>query len=192
MTPENLIRCWRRLRENGCLKRRLKRSPKRRRTEDDIMIRYALKCVGDHRFEAWFSNSEAFDKQRKRKLVECPECGSHDVSKQIMAPAVRASGQKVGGQKTGADKSDRNTNPEAMAAKVAGEIRQHIASTHAYVGDKFADEARSMFYGETDTRPVWGEVTPDVARELHEEGVPALPLPKPFAPDKPREPGKLN
>jgi hypothetical protein len=146
------------------------------------MIRYALKCVGDHRFEAWFSNSQAYDKQRKRELVECPECGSHDVSKQIMAPAVRAS----------RDKSARVESPEAMAAKVAGEIRQHIATTHDYVGDKFADEARSMFYGEIDTRPVWGEVTPEIARELHEEGVPALPLPKPFAPHKPREPGKLN
>jgi hypothetical protein len=146
------------------------------------MIRYALKCVGDHRFEAWFSNSAAYDQQRKRKLVECPECGSHDVSKQIMAPAVRASGEKSG----------RKQTPEAMAAKVAGEIRQHIAATHDYVGDKFADEARSMYYGETDRRPVWGEVTPDVAKELHEEGVPALPLPRPFAPDKPREPGKLN
>ena len=146
------------------------------------MIRYALKCVGDHRFEAWFSNSAAYDKQRQRQLVECPECGSHDVDKQIMAPAVRTSGEKT----------DRKLSPEAMAAKVAGEVRQHIASTHDYVGDKFADQARSMYYGEIDQRPVWGEVTPDVARELHEEGVPALPLPKPFAPDKPREPGKLN
>jgi hypothetical protein len=149
------------------------------------MIRYALKCIGDHRFEAWFSNSEAYDKQRKRKLVECPECGSHDVSKQIMAPAVRSSGQKNEGEKSA-------PSPEAMAAKVASDIRRHIAETHDYVGDKFADEARSMFYGETDTRAVWGEVTPDVAQELQEEGVPALPLPKPFAPDKPREPGKLN
>jgi hypothetical protein len=144
------------------------------------MIRYALKCVGDHRFEAWFSNSEAYDKQRKRRLIECPECGSHNVSKQIMAPAVRASGEKS------------VDSPEAMAAKVASQIRRHIAETHDYVGNRFADEARSMFYGETDVRPVWGEVTPDVAQELHEEGVPALPLPKPFAPDKPREPGKLN
>lgn len=146
------------------------------------MIRYALKCIGEHAFEAWFSNSEAYDRQRKRKLVECPECGSHEVSKQIMAPSVRASGEKSG----------RKPSPEAMAAKFVGEVRQHIASTHDYVGDRFADEARSMFYGETDHRPVWGEVTPDVAKELHEEGVPAMPLPKPFAPDKPREPRKLN
>ena len=107
------------------------------------MIRYALKCVGDHRFEAWFSSSSAYDAQHKRELVECPICGSHDVSKQIMAPAVRASGEK----------SNRNPSPQAMAAKFAGEVRRHIATTHDYVGDKFAEEARSMYYGETDQRP---------------------------------------
>ena len=142
------------------------------------MIRYSLACVGEHEFEAWFSNSEAYDKQRKKKLVECPVCGSTDVRKQIMAPAVRS--------------SDKAVPPEVVAAKVAGEIRKHIAETHDYVGEKFADEARAMYYGETETRPVWGEVTPDVAQELLEEGVPAMPLPKPFAPDPPRRKSRAN
>jgi hypothetical protein len=144
------------------------------------LIRYSLACVEEHQFEAWFSNSKAYDTQRKKKLVECPVCGSHEVRKQIMAPAIRAS-----------EKSVKQT-PEAMAAKMAGEIRRHIADTHDYVGDKFADEARSMFYGEAETRPVWGEVTPDVAKDLIEEGVPAMPLPKPFAPEPPRKRAKLN
>jgi len=142
------------------------------------LIRYSLACVGEHEFEAWFSNSEAYDKQRKKKLVECPVCGSTDVRKQIMAPAVRS--------------SDKAVPPEVVAAKVAGEIRKHIAETHDYVGEKFADEARAMYYGETETRPVWGEVTPDVAQELLEEGVPAMPLPKPFAPDPPRRKSRAN
>jgi len=142
------------------------------------LIRYSLACVGEHEFEAWFSDSKAYDKQRKRKLVECPVCGSTEVHKQIMAPTVRS--------------SDRAVPPEVAAAKVAAEIRQHIEKTHDYVGDKFADEARSMYYGETEHRPVWGEVTPDVAQELAEEGVPAMPLPKPFAPEPPRRRAKLN
>ena len=142
------------------------------------MIRYSLACVGEHEFEAWFSDSKAYDLQRKRKLVECPACGSTEVHKQIMAPTVRS--------------SDRAVPAEVAAAKVAAEIRQHIETTHDYVGDKFADEARSMYYGETAHRPVWGEVTPEVAQELVEEGVPALPLPKPFAPEPPRRRTKLN
>jgi hypothetical protein len=146
------------------------------------VIRYSLACVGEHEFEAWFSNSGAYDTQRKKKLVECPVCGSHEVRKRIMAPAIRDSGSK----------SSREKLPEAEAAKMAGEIRRKIAETHDYVGDRFADEARSMYYGETEHRPVWGEVTPDVAQELQEEGVPAMPIPKPFAPDPPRRRAKMN
>lgn len=147
------------------------------------MIRYSLACVGDHEFEAWFSNSAAYDSQRKKKLVECPVCGSRNVRKQIMAPAVRASGAKS---------DPARLAPEAMAAKVAGEIRQKIAETHDYVGDRFAEEARSMYYGEIEHRPVWGEVTPDAAKDLLDEGVPAMPLPRPFAPDPPRRRDKAN
>ena len=146
------------------------------------MIRYSLACVGEHEFEAWFSNSAAYDMQRKKELVECPVCGSHEVRKQIMAPAIKDSGSKSG----------REKSPEAVAAKMAGEIRRKIAETHDYVGDRFAEEARSMYYGETEHRPVWGEVTPDVAQELQEEGVPAMPIPKPFAPDPPRRRAKAN
>jgi hypothetical protein len=146
------------------------------------VIRYSLACIGEHEFEAWFSNSAAYDAQRKRRLVECPVCGSHDVRKQIMAPAIRDSGSKSG----------RKESPETAAAKMAGEFRRKIAETHDYVGDRFADEARSMFYGEVEHRPVWGEVTPDVAKDLIAEGVPAMPIPKPFAPDPPRRRAKLN
>jgi hypothetical protein len=146
------------------------------------VIRYALVCNAEHEFEAWFSNSDAYDRQRKRGDVECPSCGSKKVRKQIMAPAVHGT----------SDTARTVRDPEAMAAHFAGEVRRHIAETHEYVGDRFADEARAMHAGETDHKPVWGEVTPDTARELIEEGVPALPLPKPFAPDPPRRRGKLN
>jgi hypothetical protein len=142
------------------------------------VIRYSLQCVGEHEFETWFSDSSAYDKQRKKKLVECPVCGSTEVKKQIMAPSVRS--------------SDKAVPAEVAAAKAAAEIRQHIETTHDYVGDKFADEARAMYYGETEHRPVWGEVTPDVARDLIDEGVPAMPLPKPFAPEPPKRKAKMN
>mgnify|MGYP000101640863 CR=1 FL=1 len=144
------------------------------------MIRYSLACVGEHGFEAWFSDSVAYDVQLDRGLLECPVCGSHDVRKQIMAPSVHTRGENAA------------SSPEAVAARIAGEVRRKIASTHDYVGDRFADEARSMYYGETEHRAVWGEVTPATARELHEEGVPAMPLPRQFAPEPPKKPGELN
>jgi hypothetical protein len=52
------------------------------------MIKYALACAEGHAFESWFPDSAAYEKQRKRGFVVCPECGSTRVDKAIMAPAV--------------------------------------------------------------------------------------------------------
>lgn len=46
------------------------------------MIRYALQCAVDHEFEAWFSNSQAYDKQAKKHQIVCPECGDTRIRKQ--------------------------------------------------------------------------------------------------------------
>jgi len=143
------------------------------------LIRYALVCDLNHEFEAWFSSSAAFEAQDKAGLLECPHCGRSGVRKQIMAPSVR-------------DSKEKGLSAEALAERFAADVRRHIAETHDYVGDRFADEARAMYYGKTDHRPVWGEVDPDTARELIEEGVPATPLPKPFAPERPRRRRELN
>ena len=46
-----------------------------------------------------------------------------------------------------------------------------------YVGDKFAEEARKIHFGETDPRGIYGEATPDEARSLAEDGVEFMPIP---------------
>ena len=139
------------------------------------MIKYALICDCGHAFEAWFRSSDDYDAQKKMGAVECVACGSAEVKKQIMSPAVKCS-----------KKSARRA--EAFS-KFAGEVRDHIAKTHVYVGDKFADEARAMHLGEKDEAPIYGEATPTEAKTLKDEGVPAAPLPPPFAPAPPK---KLN
>jgi putative FmdB family regulatory protein len=140
------------------------------------MIRYALACTDcDHAFEAWFASSDAYDKQAARQLVTCPACDGRRVAKQIMAPAV----------KTAKGKSPA-PDPEKMLAAFAEKAREHVAENFDYVGSDFADEARAMYYGETGDRPIWGETTPEEREALKEEGVPALPLPAPFAPKPPK------
>ncbi len=140
------------------------------------MIRYALVCQGcDHEFEAWFASSDAYDRQEKRKLVTCPACDGPDVAKQIMAPAVKGTKRKAAAP-----------DPEKLMAEFAAKARQHVAENFDYVGDGFAEEARAMYYGEQDDRPIWGETTAEERAELKEEGVQALPLPAPFAPKPPK------
>ena len=81
---------------------------------------------------------------------------------------------------------------EKVFGKLAAQARQHIAENYDYVGDGFAEEARSMYYGERDHRPIWGETTADERESLKEEGVPAAPLPPAFVPPKSSDKTKLN
>jgi len=141
------------------------------------MIRYALTCSLGHEFEAWFSSSADYDRQQDAALIACPVCGDHAITKQIMAPALKGTRRK--GRASGA---------QAFAA-FASKVRETIRQTHDYVGDRFADEALAMHYGEKDEKPIYGETTASEAKMLQEEGVPAAPLPPAFAPQKPK---KLN
>lgn len=146
------------------------------------MIKYALSCeTCDHGFEAWFASSSAFDSQRDKGLINCPECAGSAVEKQIMAPAVSSAARK-----------GKTPDVEAMAKAFASKARQHVAENFDYVGDQFAHEARSMFYGETDERPIWGETTSEESEALKEEGIPAAPLPKPFTPPPPKSDKDIN
>jgi len=140
------------------------------------MIRYALICSDcEHGFEAWFASSVAYDEQAKGRLIACPECEGRKITKQILAPAV----------KTGEGK-DPAPDPERQMQAFAEKARQHVAENFDYVGSDFAEEARAMYYGETDDRPIWGETTAEEREALRAEGVPALPLPAPFAPKPPK------
>ncbi len=133
------------------------------------MIRYALKCEHDHGFEAWFSASADYDDQAARSLIECPFCGSRDIGKQIMAPAV-----------AGTRKSAMSADPAAlqtMMMQAAREVRSHVEQNFDYVGDAFASEARDIHEGRSEKREIYGEATPAEVKKLRDDGVPCAPLP---------------
>ena len=155
------------------------------------MILYKLKCSDGHHFEAWFKDSASFDKQAKRGEVECPVCLATSVEKAPMAPRL----SKVGLEKSGL--ADRPTpkletpkSPaENRAREVAKEIltamknvHDHVEENCDYVGDKFADEARAIHYGERDAETIHGEATLEQAQELLDEGISVMPLPFPVTP----------
>ena len=138
------------------------------------MIRYALKCEHDHGFEAWFSASADYDDQAERGLIECPFCGSRDIGKQIMAPAI-----------AGTRKSAISADPAAlqtMMMQAAREVRSHVEQNFDYVGDAFAREARDIHEGRSEKREIYGEATPAEVKKLKDDGVPCAALP-PLPPD---------
>jgi hypothetical protein len=134
------------------------------------LIRFSLQCENDHTFEAWFRSNEDFDTQAKRGFVECPSCGSHAVEKALMAPAVSTgrSREKVALAMGDAQK-EAMAQLKAMAEKIRGNAD--------YVGDKFAEEARKIHFGETDPRGIYGEATLEEAKSLAEDGVDFMPVP---------------
>jgi hypothetical protein len=134
------------------------------------LIRYSLVCDNAHDFEAWFRNSDDFDKQKKRGLVECPECGSHKVGKALMAPSVSTS--------RGREKIALAMGEEQKKAMAAlKELSKKMLEGAENVGDKFAEEARKIHFGETEARGIYGEATPEEAAGLAEDGVSFLPIP---------------
>jgi hypothetical protein len=135
------------------------------------MIRYTLRCEQAHEFEAWFRSSKDYDRAAKAGQNACPVCGSHTVEKALMAPSVA-------GTKKTAKVSLAATDPRnAIMRAAVKEFRKKVTENADYVGDKFADEARKIHFNESEQRSIYGEATPDEARELAEEGVAFQPLP---------------
>jgi hypothetical protein len=141
------------------------------------MIRYDLICDKGHEFDGWFSDSEAFEKQVKRRLVTCTHCGSEDVSKQIMAPGIptKANRKTEASQKMLAGTVDPRTQ---KLMQMMREVRKNVEENAEYVGDRFADEARKIHYEESKKRGIYGEANPEDAKALIEEGIEVHPLPR--------------
>jgi hypothetical protein len=126
------------------------------------MIVFDLRCLAsDDRFEAWFRSNADFAQQLEQGLVQCPFCASSDIAKAPMAPMV----------------------PKTGLVSLQAELLRNSR----WVGDEFADTARSMHLGEIETELIHGQASIEQARSLVEEGVPIAPLPLPVVPPK-----KLN
>jgi hypothetical protein len=133
------------------------------------VIKYALVCGQEHPFEGWFSASSDFDEQQARGLLECPTCGSPEVRKAVMAPAVRGTKAQA--------RPEPTPQMRQMMMQAMTEVRRHVEENFDYVGDGFADEARAIHEGRSEERGIYGEATPEQVRKLVDDGVPVAPLP---------------
>jgi hypothetical protein len=156
------------------------------------VIRYRLSCGSGHEFESWFPAIDAFDTQLQSGAVACPICGSTEIAKQPMAPAVVTSrSRRSGSERTGnsgrggpaetAVSAQAQTQAPAQAGGGDGAaarigmlraLRERIVGTSEDVGGRFAEEARKMHFGEIEERNIRGNSTVEEARDLVEDGVP--------------------
>lgn len=156
------------------------------------MIVYDLECrAGGHRFEGWFGSSGDFDSQRDRGLLACPICGSADVAKAVMAPAVPRKGNQLP-EPVPAPKQPAKLPhaaggppiPPAVAEmmRAYAKAQAEALKSSKWVGEDFPEQARAMHYGEEDHAPIHGQATLEEAKDLLEEGIAVAPVLFPVVP----------
>jgi hypothetical protein len=132
-----------------------------------------LQCSHGHDFEGWFASNEAFDVQLADGLVECPVCADRQIIKRPSAPRLNLGARKEP-EPSGAPAQS------TLQGRWMKAVREVLANTED-VGDRFADEARKIHYGEVAERGIRGQATPEQTEALLEEGVPVMPLMLPAA-----------
>ena len=134
------------------------------------MIKYNLKCSNGHEFISWFSDSLEFDKLNKKKLLECIYCSSKKINKSIMAPMIS-------GGKLKEDSSNLLNEKLSDKKKELLQIRNYIEKNFEFVGDKFSQKVREVYYDKKTRKTIYGSATKEEREELAEEGIDLISIP---------------
>ena len=168
------------------------------------MIKYSLICEFHHSFEGWFSNSASFEQQCERDLIACPECGNSKVKRALMTPNLSAgkhrnqpadsvlrsevspveagssmeqnSNLSVPADNQMKEQSEQQITPEQIMIMVRN-VRRYVETNGSNVGDKFAEEALKIHYGEKEQDIIYGTCTPEEREQLVDEGVEFAEIP---------------
>jgi hypothetical protein len=160
-----------------------------------------LQCAQGHGFEGWFASEDDFRQQTDSGLLTCPLCGQAQIVRLPSAPRLNLHG--ASGHRSDAGESaeaSRNAEPQppattqvaaipdglpvALQAAWLHAVRQVLAHTEN-VGERFAEEARRIHYGEAPERGIRGKASPAETDALLAEGIAVLPLPIPEGMDGP-------
>ena len=138
-----------------------------------------LQCAYQHVFEGWFASEADFLGQRERGLVACPVCGDASISKRLSAPRLNLGGARA--EAAGAQDLVASAGTEQTLQLAWMAVARRIMANTDDVGDRFAEEARKIHYGETKERGIRGKASRAETEALLEEGIAVLPLALPEA-----------
>ena len=134
------------------------------------MIKYNLKCKNNHEFESWFSDSNEFEKLKKKKLLECIYCNSTEIKKSIMSPMISV-------VNTSENELSKISSQVKKEKKRLLKIRKYIEKNFEFVGDKFTKEVREIYYDKKRKKTIYGTTTAKDREELANEGIEILSVP---------------
>ena len=134
------------------------------------MIKYNLKCINNHEFESWFSNSKEYEKLNKKNLLECIYCSTNKIQKTIMSPMVSVVKSK------GENVNLLNRSLSSEKNKLL-KLRDYVEKNFQFVGDKFSEKVREVYYDKKTQKKIYGTTTSKQREELAEEGIDLLSIP---------------
>ncbi len=135
------------------------------------MIRYSLICKNcDLTFESWFASSKEYEKLKNKKFLNCHNCNSTDVEKNLMAPSLIGKKTDTIGYK--------DQRKYDKIKKTLTEYKKFIENNFEYVGNNFAYEARSIHYSDKKKqKSIYGSASRQELKELKDEGIDAQMIP---------------
>ena len=134
------------------------------------MIKYNLKCDGNHEFDSWFSSSSEYENLKKKKILSCIYCSSKKISKTIMAPMISSN-------------KDLENDLRKQQLKLSDkkekliQMRNFIENNFEYVGKDFSKKVREIYYDNDSKKGIYGTTTHEEREELSEEGIDLFTVP---------------
>tara|TARA_B100000886_G_scaffold340402_1_gene309727 strand:+ start:1275 stop:1694 length:420 start_codon:yes stop_codon:yes gene_type:complete len=133
------------------------------------MIKYNLTCKNNHEFESWFSDSQEYEKLKKKDLLECIFCNSKKISKSIMSPSISIIKKK--------NQNLKSLSKIAKEKKNLIQIREFIEKNFEYVGKNFSKKVREIYYDKKKKKAIYGTTTLKERQDLADEGIDLLSVP---------------
>jgi hypothetical protein len=135
---------------------------------------FDLRCVHTHAFEGWFGSAEDFDAQLERGLVRCPHCDSPDVLRVPAAARLNLMDARV----DSASSTPRSITPASGVGSPDWLLAfRNLVQASEDVGERFAEQARRIHYGEEAERSIRGVATRAEREALEDEGIEVLAIP---------------
>ena len=128
------------------------------------MIKYKLLCKNCSKdFDSWFASSKEFEKLKKSKFINCPNCNSFKIEKSLMAPSIINNKEQS---------INLNHKKHLKIKNKLKEYKNFIKNNFNYVGKNFTYEARIMHYDKKKSeKGIYGDASLDQIKELREEGI---------------------
>jgi hypothetical protein len=131
-----------------------------------------LRCAEEHGFEGWFASEDDFSTQAAHGDVACPLCGNTAISRLPSAPRLNLG--------HAAAPEPAQTTAVTLQSQWLRAVRQVLGSTED-VGERFAEEARRIHYGEVAERGIRGQASREETEALRDEGIEVMAFALPEA-----------